>query len=44
VKLTDALVERVLAAGGDVEVVPGHPDLARAGGVGARLRYPLATR
>jgi hypothetical protein len=35
------LVERVLAAGGAVDVVEQDPDLAGVGGVAARLRYFL---
>jgi peptide subunit release factor 1 (eRF1) len=43
VDLGDALVERVLAAGGDVELVSGDEALDRVGGVAARLRYPLTS-
>jgi peptide subunit release factor 1 (eRF1) len=41
VELGDALADRVLAAGGRVEVVPVHGELARAGGAAASLRYPV---
>jgi peptide subunit release factor 1 (eRF1) len=41
VELSDALVDRVLAAGGDVDVVEGHEGLREVGGLAARLRYPL---
>lgn len=41
VELGRWLVDRVLAAGGTAEVVEGHAGLAQAGGVAARLRYPL---
>jgi hypothetical protein len=44
VDLGDALVERVLAADGDVELVQHHDGLERAGGVAARLRYPVTSR
>lgn len=40
VDLGEALVGRVLVAGGEVEVVEGSEELERAGGVAARLRYP----
>jgi peptide chain release factor subunit 1 len=36
-----ALVDRVIAAGGTVEQVEVHQELARVGGVAALLRYPL---
>jgi hypothetical protein len=39
VELGEAMVQRVLAAGGDVESVGAHAALARAGGVAALLRY-----
>jgi peptide chain release factor subunit 1 len=39
VELGEALVERVLAGGGTVEVLRVHDGLARAGGLAARLRY-----
>ena len=42
VDLAEAMVQRVLAAGGDVAGVDVHAALGRAGGVAARLRY--ATR
>lgn len=41
IELGEAMVDRVIAAGGMVEMVEGHDDLARAGGVAALLRYPL---
>lgn len=37
----EAIVERVLAAGGGVEVLDDPAALVRAGGVAARLRYPV---
>ncbi|MBI2156645.1 MAG: host attachment protein [Candidatus Rokubacteria bacterium] len=41
VELGEALTHQVLAAGGAVETVEGHPGLARAEGIAASLRYPL---
>jgi peptide subunit release factor 1 (eRF1) len=41
VELGEALVERVLAAGGTVDTVESHQKLAAVGGVAALLRYPL---
>jgi hypothetical protein len=41
VELDQAMSDRVLAAGGRVEVIDGHAGLARAGGVAALLRYAL---
>jgi len=41
VELGEALVDRVLATGGKVETVSAHRGLASAGGVAARLPYPL---
>jgi peptide subunit release factor 1 (eRF1) len=41
VDLGQFMSDRVLAAGGRVDVIEGHADLARAGGVAALLRYPL---
>lgn len=41
VELGEALVHRVLAAGGTVDTVDAHPGLAAVGGVAALLRYPL---
>jgi hypothetical protein len=35
------MADRVLAAGGRVEVIDGHAGLARVGGVAALLRYAL---
>lgn len=40
-ELGEALVDRVLATGGRVDMLDGHEGLARVGGVAARLRYPL---
>jgi hypothetical protein len=39
-ELGEAMVQRVLADGGDVASVDVHAGLARAGGVAALLRYP----
>jgi len=41
VELGEALVRRVLAAGGSVDTVETHQRLASVGGVAALLRYPL---
>jgi peptide subunit release factor 1 (eRF1) len=41
VELADALVDRVIASGGEVETVDVHEALGRVGGVAALLRYPL---
>lgn len=41
VRLGTVAVDRVVAAGGTVEVVDTHAELARAGGIAARLRYPV---
>ena len=41
VELADAMVERVIASGGEVETVGVHEALDRVGGVAALLRYPL---
>jgi peptide subunit release factor 1 (eRF1) len=41
VELADAVVDRVVASDGAVEIVDAHEPLARVGGVAARLRYPL---
>jgi peptide subunit release factor 1 (eRF1) len=41
VELADAMVDRVIACGGEVETVDAHEALAHVGGVAARLRYPL---
>jgi peptide subunit release factor 1 (eRF1) len=41
VDLGAALTERVVATGGSVEAVVEHAGLAAAGGMAARLRYPL---
>lgn len=43
-RLGDALVERVLGTGGEVEFVDEESGLARLGGVAARLRYPVGAR
>ena len=40
-ELTDAMVGRVIASGGEVEIVDLHEQLRRAGGVAALLHYPL---
>jgi hypothetical protein len=39
IDLGEAMVRRVLAAGGEVQTVSAHAGLARAGGVTALLRY-----
>jgi hypothetical protein len=39
VELGEAMVQRVLAAGGDIASIDVHAGLERAGGVAARLRY-----
>jgi peptide subunit release factor 1 (eRF1) len=39
-ELGEALVQRTLAAGGDVASIDAHAGLERAGGVAALLRYP----
>ena len=41
VELSEAMAERVAAAGGVVETIEVHQPLALAGGVAAELRYPL---
>lgn len=41
VELSEAMAERVVAAGGTVETIEVHQPLAAAGGVAAELRYPL---
>lgn len=41
IELGEAMVERVIAAGGKTETIGIHQGLARVGGVAARLRYPL---
>jgi len=40
IELGEGMVQRVLAASGDVASVDTHPGLERAGGVAALLRYP----
>jgi peptide subunit release factor 1 (eRF1) len=40
-ELGEAAVDRVIATGGRVETVVAHEGLTRAGGLAARLRYPL---
>ncbi len=40
-ELGEAIVDRVIAAGGKVETVERHGGLERVGGVAARLRYAL---
>jgi hypothetical protein len=42
VELATALAERVVATGGSVQVVETNAELARSGGVAARLRYPAS--
>ena len=39
--LPRAMVDRVIASGGEVEIVEAHEDLRRAGGVAAHLRHSL---
>ena len=41
VELGEAMVDRVIATGGKVEMIAVHQGLARVGGVAALLRYPL---
>jgi len=41
VELGEAIAGRVIAAGGTVQIVESHSGLARVGGVGALLRFPL---
>jgi len=41
VELTNAIVDRVIASGGEAEIVDVHEDLRRLGGLAALLRYPL---
>jgi peptide chain release factor subunit 1 len=41
IELGEAIVDRVLATAGTVEMVGVHDGLERLGGVAARLRYPL---
>ena len=41
VELGEALVHRVLAAGGSVDTIEAHQRLAAVGGIAALLRYPL---
>ncbi len=36
------IVDRVIATGGDVEIVPAHVKIGETGGIAARLRYPVA--
>ena len=40
-ELGEALVERVVATGGSVEMIEAQSWLARVQGVAARLRYPI---
>jgi peptide subunit release factor 1 (eRF1) len=40
-ELGEAIVERVIAAGGEVQTIAAHQGLAGVGGVAALLRYPL---
>ena len=41
VELADAIIQRVVSAGGEVEPVQTHDGLAKAGGIAADLRHPL---
>jgi peptide subunit release factor 1 (eRF1) len=41
VRLGDAVVDRVVTAGGEISVIDAHRALERAGGMAALLRYPL---
>lgn len=41
IELADAMADRVIAAGGEVETVEAHQVLAQVGGAAARLRYAL---
>jgi peptide subunit release factor 1 (eRF1) len=41
IELGEAMVTRTITAGGAVTIVNAHPELARVGGVGARLRFAL---
>jgi stalled ribosome rescue protein Dom34 len=41
VELGEAMVDRVVATGGTVEVLETHAGLARVGGVAGLLRYEL---
>jgi peptide chain release factor subunit 1 len=41
VELAGAMVDRVVVAGGRLETIDDHPELAQVGGVAARLRYPI---
>ena len=41
VDLPEAIVQRVIVAGGEVEPVQTHEGLAKAGGIAADLRHPL---
>jgi peptide subunit release factor 1 (eRF1) len=41
VELSEAMADRVVAAGGFVETIEAHQPLAAAGGIAAELRYPL---
>lgn len=40
-ELGEALVQRVLATGGNVQIVDTHAELAGTGGIAALLRYPI---
>jgi ribosomal protein L40E len=41
VRLSDEVVDRVVAAGGEIVVIGTHAALERAGGMAAQLRFPL---
>jgi hypothetical protein len=42
-ELGEAIVDRVLATAGEVDIVTAHQGLAEAGGIAAMLRYPLGS-
>jgi peptide subunit release factor 1 (eRF1) len=41
VELGEAIIQRVVRTGGEIEPVTGHEGLAKAGGIAADLRHPL---
>lgn len=41
VELSEALIQRVVVANGEIEPVEAHEGLAKAGGIAADLRHPL---
>ncbi len=41
VELAEAIIQRVVGAGGEIEPVQTHEGLARAGGIAADLRHPV---